>query len=199
MQIIATLLVAASAVLAQQVGSTSGPIVSSGSTAISSPNVNNGNQVQNSIENSGVSGGNTYSGISNSAFNTAFSNSASVNNNNINPTQHSIAGNTGSTVSGQGNIFGSAFGTGAVPPFFAFGKRDAIINNHGPVGYPAGYPHGYPAGYPYGYYPSHGYYPPQVYAPAPVVRYAQPPYTVGIPAAHIEHKAQSASIVQNQN
>ncbi|KAJ1934275.1 hypothetical protein GGF37_006428, partial [Kickxella alabastrina] len=73
--------------------------------------------------------------------------------------------------------------------------RDAIINNHGPVGYPAGYPHGYLAGY----YPSQVYYPPYAYAPAPVVRYTQPPYTVGIPAAHIEHKAQSASIVQNQN
>ncbi|KAJ1901655.1 hypothetical protein LPJ66_000623 [Kickxella alabastrina] len=199
MQIIATLLVAASAVLAQQVGSTSGPIVSSGPAAISSPNLNYGSQIQNSIENSGVSGGNTYSGISNSAFNTAFSNSASVNNNNINPTQHSIAGNTGSTVSGQGNIFGSAFGTGIIPPF-AFGKRDAVINNYGPAGrhayaYPAGYPVGYPASYPHSYYP----YPPQVYTPAPAVRYAQPAYPVGIPAAHIEHKTQSASIVQNQN
>ncbi|KAJ1901654.1 hypothetical protein LPJ66_000622 [Kickxella alabastrina] len=207
MQIIATLLVAASAVLAQQVGSTSGPTVSGGSTAISSPNVNHGKQLQNSISNSGPSGGNTYSGIDGSTFNTAFSNSASVGNNFINPTQTSIKGNTGFTGSGEGNIIASAFGTGIIPPFFGFGKRDAIINNHGPAGYPAGYPHGYPASYPVGYpvgYPAgypHGYYPypPQVYTPAPAVRYAQPAYPVGIPAAHIEHKTQSASIVQNQN
>ncbi|KAJ1934274.1 hypothetical protein GGF37_006427, partial [Kickxella alabastrina] len=97
MQVIATLIIAASAVLAQEIASTSGPTVSSGSTAISSPNVNNGHQIQNSISNSGSSGGNTYSGIQGSVFNTGYSNSASVGNNFINPAQTSIQGNIGST------------------------------------------------------------------------------------------------------
>ncbi|KAI7825046.1 hypothetical protein BX661DRAFT_172239 [Kickxella alabastrina] len=162
--IIATLIIAASAVLAQEIASTSGPTVSSGSTAISSPNVNNGYQIQNSISNSGSSGGNTYSGIQGSVFNTGYSNSASVGNNFINPAQTSIQGNIGSTVSGQGNIFGSAFGTGIIPPFFAgafprdahsnYHKRDLIINGAAPYAHP-GHPahpyYGYP-GYAYGYY-----------------------------------------------
>ncbi|KAJ1893104.1 hypothetical protein LPJ66_005952 [Kickxella alabastrina] len=115
MQIISILLIAASAVLAQQVGSTTGDTVSGGPVAISSPNINNGDQIKNSLVNSGVSGGNTFSGISNSAFNTAFSNQVSEGNNFVNSQKTEIKGNDGTTVSGQSNTVGSSFGPGYIP------------------------------------------------------------------------------------
>ncbi|KAJ2241899.1 hypothetical protein GGI13_007159, partial [Coemansia sp. RSA 455] len=63
MQIFATLVVAATAVLAQQIGSEEGPNVANGPVALSNPNVNNGWQAQNSLINSGTDGGNVFENL----------------------------------------------------------------------------------------------------------------------------------------
>ncbi|KAJ1890210.1 hypothetical protein LPJ81_005981, partial [Coemansia sp. IMI 209127] len=63
MKFIATLLIAATAVLAQQQVSNQGPNVSTGSNAISNPNVNNGFQAQGSFIDGSDSGGNTIDDI----------------------------------------------------------------------------------------------------------------------------------------
>ncbi|KAJ2001434.1 hypothetical protein H4R26_004137 [Coemansia thaxteri] len=141
MQIFATLVVAATAVLAQQIGSEQGPSVSSGEVALSNPNVNNGWQSQNSLINNGQDGGNVFHGLQGNTFNTGFSNSAISDSNFINPSQSHVAGNSGATTNGQGNFIGDFFAGGPA----GFHKRDAVFNNFG-HGY--GYGHG---GYDRGY------------------------------------------------
>ncbi|KAJ2850987.1 hypothetical protein GGI22_005317 [Coemansia erecta] len=63
MKYIAALLVAATAVVAQQQESNQGPNISTGSNAISNPNVNNGFQAQGSFIDGSDSGGNTIDDI----------------------------------------------------------------------------------------------------------------------------------------
>ncbi|KAJ2467138.1 hypothetical protein GGI02_004133 [Coemansia sp. RSA 2322] len=208
MQIFATLVVAATAVLAQQIGSEEGPSVSNGPTALSNPNVNNGWQSQNSLINNGVDGGNVFEGLSGNTFNKALSNSAISDTNFINPSQSHVAGNNGPTTNGEGNMIGDFFGGGAA----GFHRRDAVFNNYG-------YGHGR-GGYAAPAYEHPAYVRPEVYV-RPVVYdrpevYARPvvydrpvayrrPESYGRPAeaygghyaGRVNHNFQDASIVQN--
>ncbi|KAJ2074269.1 hypothetical protein IW146_001407 [Coemansia sp. RSA 922] len=139
MQIFATLVVAATAVLAQQIGSEQGPNVASGDTALSHPNVNNGWQSQNSLVNTGSDGGNVFSGLKDNKFSTSFSNSALSDSNFINPSQHQVSGNSGSTANGEKNHIGDFF-NGPV----GLRRRDvAFNNNYGHGGYDRGYDRSY--------------------------------------------------------
>ncbi|KAJ2417663.1 hypothetical protein GGF41_005363, partial [Coemansia sp. RSA 2531] len=129
MQIFATLVVAATAVLAQQIGSEEGPNVANGPVALSNPNVNNGWQAQNSLINSGTDGGNVFENLSGNTFSKSLSNFAMSDNNFINPSQTKVSGNSGSTTNGEGNMIGDFFG-GPVSGG-ALHRRDVAFNNNG--------------------------------------------------------------------
>ncbi|KAJ2612940.1 hypothetical protein H4S08_002475 [Coemansia sp. RSA 1365] len=195
MQIIATLLVAASAVLAQQVGSDQGPTVASGPSAVSNPNVNNGQQLQNSLVSSGSKGGNLFQDLVGNTFVDSASNVGISDNNFVNPSSTSVSGNTGATTNGQGNNIGDFFAAipGAIP--VGFHKRDAVFNNygHGVVGYA---PHGAPVHV----LPAPVYHHP-VYVPVHNVQASYPAVAarpVGYPVGQVNHNSQNAAIVQNQ-
>ncbi|KAJ2440729.1 hypothetical protein GGF42_007533 [Coemansia sp. RSA 2424] len=141
MQIFATLVVAATAVLAQQIGSEQGAAVSSGETALSHPNVNNGWQAQNSLISTGSDGGNVFSGLHGNKFSTSLSNGAMSDNNFINPSQTQTSGNTGSTANGANNHIGDFFNAPV-----AFRRRDVSFNNVGGYGH-GGYDRGYDRSY----------------------------------------------------
>ncbi|KAJ2770085.1 hypothetical protein IWQ56_002300 [Coemansia nantahalensis] len=216
MQLFATLLVAASAVMAQQIGSDQGTTVSSGPSAISNPNVNNGQQFQNSLVSAGSKGGNVFEGLTGNTFVDSASNMGMSDNNMINPAHTSVQGNSGATANGEGNFIGDMFQGG-------FMRRDAVFNNFGAAGYPHGFVHnGFPvvgAGYAHPGFVHAGYpmavaqpmyarpYPvaaPVAYPVAAPVAHAA--YPVAAPVAHaaypvaghVNHNVQSASIVQNQ-
>ncbi|KAJ1659298.1 hypothetical protein GGF38_004101, partial [Coemansia sp. RSA 25] len=129
MQIFATLVVAATAVLAQQIGSEEGPSVANGPVALSNPNVNNGWQAQNSIVTSGSDGSNLFENLSGNTFSKSISNFAMSDNNFINPSQTKVSGNSGATTNGEGNMIGDFFG-GPVNGG-AMHRRDAVVNNYG--------------------------------------------------------------------
>ncbi|KAJ1954322.1 hypothetical protein GGI12_005814 [Dipsacomyces acuminosporus] len=140
MRSFATLLIAVSIVAAQQVGSSLGSLASTGSTGLSSTNVNNGVQWQNSAASIGSDGGSVLSGITGSSFSKVISNSATTGNNFINPVQVHTQGNSIGDVLNDGFVpfAGVPFGSAAAGiPFARFGKRDATINSIGPqVGVP---------------------------------------------------------------
>lgn len=190
MQVLATLLIAATAVVAQQVGSESGPSISGGPAAVSNPNVNNGWQSQNSLFNKGSDGGNVFDHLWGNSFSKAISNSAVNDNNMINPSTSHIMGNAGDTANGRGNHIGD-FVAG-----HGFRRRDVVFNND--------YDHHH-----------HGHYGPArvVYHPGysrPVV-FVDP---IAVPAHvhhgydhdrygyhhhhHGNHNVQDATIIQNQ-
>ncbi|KAJ2119697.1 hypothetical protein IW147_005661 [Coemansia sp. RSA 720] len=195
--IFATLLVAATAVLAQQIGSEQGPDVASGPSAVSNPNVNNGQQFQNSLLSSGNEGGNVFEGLTGNTFNSLKSNTGISDNNFVNPSQTHVSGNQGSTTNGEGNHIGDFFDAGGFVPFH---KRDAVFNNYG-------HGHGYPTAFVGGYAPqavyAHPAYAPVYAHPAYAPVYSHPAYVparpVAVrPAGHVNHNEQNASIVQNQ-
>ncbi|KAJ2699442.1 hypothetical protein FB645_005323 [Coemansia sp. IMI 203386] len=214
MKFFAAVLVAATTVIAQQIGSEEGPAVSSGPAAVSNPNVNNGWQAQNSLFNSGSDGGNIFENLAGNSFSKSIGNTATNDNNFINPSQTRVAGNTGSTTNGEGNHIGDVFsdaghgGFGGFGGWGAFHKRDAVFNNygygHGRAAYPVAYggyhheaapvyahPVAYAPVHPVAYAPVH----PVAYAPRPVA-YA-PSYGHARPVAN-NYNHQQASIVQNQ-
>ncbi|KAJ1662576.1 hypothetical protein IW140_005284 [Coemansia sp. RSA 1813] len=207
MKFFAALVVAATAVLAQQQEGNQGPNLSEGPSAVSNPNVNNGFQAQGSFFDGSQSGGNQISGQVGSSFNHQASNSAILDSNFINPSKSSVSGNVGDTANGEGNSIGDFFGAGG------FIKRDAVLNNFGGFGGFGGY-----GGHAYG-----AHYAPVAYAPRPVVyeaprpiayaaprpiAYAAPhPVAYAAPIAHpayaapvssYNHNVQQAGIVQNQ-
>ncbi|KAJ2077577.1 hypothetical protein H4R24_005049 [Coemansia sp. RSA 988] len=211
MQIFATLLVAASAVLAQQIGSDQGPNVASGPSAVSNPNVNNGQQLQNSLVSSGSKGGNVFEDLVGNTFIDTTSNVGISDNNFVNPSTTTVSGNSGATTNGEGNHIGD-FVSG-IPGGLGFGfrKRDAVFNNygygHGRPGYPVGYaPHGAPVHVqPAPVYAHPAYVPVQhvpvsypVAAPRPVGYPVAAPRPVGYPVGQFNHNSQNAAIVQNQ-
>ncbi|KAJ1840414.1 hypothetical protein LPJ73_006432, partial [Coemansia sp. RSA 2703] len=154
--IFATLLIAASAVLAQQVGSSSNGKGSSGPSAVSHPNENNGWQAQNSLFSNGNTGGNVFSGLQGNTFDSSVSNIAFNDNNAVNPSQSQTSGNTGSTANGVGNHIGDVIPgapqvVGLAAPFIdnyaGFHKRNVEFNN---------FAHGHGHAYPHEVYPEFG-------------------------------------------
>ncbi|KAJ2723482.1 hypothetical protein GGI07_002606 [Coemansia sp. Benny D115] len=171
MKIFATLILAASAAVAQQVGSSADSRTSTGSSAVSHPNENNGWQAQNTLFNTGNSGGNVFSNLHGNTFNSGVSNTAVTGNNFVNPSQSDVSGNTGPTANGRDNHIGDVlsegqrFIHGAVPVadfYGGFRKRSVVFNNfaHGAEFHHGGYP---VAGYPLQGYPAVGEYPIQGY------------------------------------
>ncbi|KAJ1662572.1 hypothetical protein EV178_005772 [Coemansia sp. RSA 1646] len=115
MKFFVTVLVAATAVLAQQQDSNQGPNLSNGPSAVSNPNINNGEQFQGSFVDGSRSGGNQVGpgGSVDGSFNHQASNSAIMDSNFVNPSQNSLSGNKGDTANGEGNSIGDVFGAGA--------------------------------------------------------------------------------------
>ncbi|KAJ2461311.1 hypothetical protein GGF42_000275 [Coemansia sp. RSA 2424] len=111
---------AASAALAQEVGFSGGSSISSGSNAISNPNVNNGWQADSSLFASGGSGApSTFNNVAGSSFTSVNSNAAFKDNLINNPSATFVKGNDGWTANGNQNSLGpvqNLFG-GAVPVF----------------------------------------------------------------------------------
>ncbi|KAJ2554005.1 hypothetical protein EV175_002739 [Coemansia sp. RSA 1933] len=198
MKFFAALVVATTAVLAQQQEGNQGPNLSEGPSAVSNPNVNNGWQAQGSFFDSSSSGHNDISGEVGNSFNHQASNSAIMDSNFINPSKSSISGNVGDTANGEGNAIGDIFGAGG------FFKRDAVLNNFGGFGGRAygghyGAPVAYAAPHPIAYVAPHpiAYAAPVAYvAPRPVAYAAPRPVAYG--AASYNHNVQDGSIVQNQ-
>ncbi|KAJ1646308.1 hypothetical protein J3B02_006289 [Coemansia erecta] len=98
---------AASAVLAQEIGFSGGPSVSSGTNGISNPNVNNGWQSDSSLFSGGESAGvNTFNNVAGSSFTNVNANSAVKDNIINNPSFAAVKGNNGWTANGDANNLG---------------------------------------------------------------------------------------------
>ncbi|KAJ2780611.1 hypothetical protein H4R18_003367 [Coemansia javaensis] len=126
MQIFATLVIAATAAFAQQIGSDQGPTVASGPSAVDNPNVNNGQQFTNSVVDTSSKGGNVFEGLTGNTFTDSISNFGASDNNVINPQQTHVQGNSGPTANGQDNFLGNFFADGRG----FFHRRDAVFNNN---------------------------------------------------------------------
>ncbi|KAJ2002144.1 hypothetical protein GGI04_002549 [Coemansia thaxteri] len=111
---------AASAALAQEIGFTGAPSISSGTNGVSNPNVNNGWQSDSSLFSSGGSGTpNTFNNVVGSSFTSVNSNTAIKDNILNNPSSTLVRGNDGWTANGNSNALGPAqnFFGGAIPVF----------------------------------------------------------------------------------
>ncbi|KAJ2852779.1 hypothetical protein GGI22_005145, partial [Coemansia erecta] len=133
MKFFITAIIAAAAVLAQQQDQNQGPNLSDGPSAVSNPNINNGDQFQGSFVDGSTSGRNQISGAVDGSFNHQASNSDIQDSNFVNPSQNSLSGNKGNTANGEGNSIGDIFGVGGFfrrqspPPIDAMGQVNAEI------------------------------------------------------------------------
>ncbi|KAJ2761753.1 hypothetical protein IWQ56_005189 [Coemansia nantahalensis] len=190
MQVFAILAAAAAVTVAQQISSDGGFTGSQGSAAISNPNINNGQQFQNSLVDTSDKGGNFFHDLAGNTFTSSLSNMGLMDNNMINPSRTGVMGNTGATANGADNHIGDVVGAG-------FWRRDAVFNNFG--AYPGWGHHSvgavawnYPA-VPVMAAPVYGY------PVAQPVRVAAPVAHAAFPVAgHVNHNVQDASIIQNQ-
>ncbi|KAJ1745678.1 hypothetical protein LPJ58_006032 [Coemansia sp. RSA 1591] len=188
MKFFATIALAATAAVAQQIGSNGGPSVSDGEAAVSHPNINNGLQLQNSLADSSDKGGNFFHNLEGNTFTDALSNTGISDNNMVNPSNNHVSGNSGATTNGEGNQIGDIVhglaGFGGFGGQFrrrAIHRRDAVVNN---FDHSAAWGH-----------PAQG-----VPVFAPVVGFpARPHPGFAGPGAHVNHNVQDAAIVQNQN
>ncbi|KAJ2803535.1 hypothetical protein H4R20_002856 [Coemansia guatemalensis] len=176
MKFFATLALAVTAVVAQQIGSDGGPTVADGPSAVSNPNINNGQQAQNSLVDGSDKGGNVFQGLSGNTFTDSTTNFGLSDSNFINPSKTSVSGNSGATTNGAGNQIGDIL-SGATG-FGPFRKRDAVFNNYD-----------HPA---WGYQPAFPIYAPVYGFPV----YPHPGFAA--PVASVNHNGQNAAIVQNQ-
>ncbi|PIA14137.1 hypothetical protein COEREDRAFT_82963 [Coemansia reversa NRRL 1564] len=179
MKIFATLAIAASVAIAQQVGSDQAGTFADGPSAVSHPNVNNGQQAQNSLLTGGSKGGNVFSGLNGNTFADSASNVGISDNNMVNPSQNVVSGNTGPSTNGEGNQIGDII---AAVRRRALSRRDAVFNNNAPHSPAWGRPTTVP-----------------VFAPVaglPVYPHNGAP----VPGAHVNHNhnSQDATIIQNQ-
>ncbi|KAJ2803906.1 hypothetical protein H4R20_002709 [Coemansia guatemalensis] len=131
MRTFATVILASSAVLAQEVGFSDGPSVASGSNAISNPNVNNGWQSDSSLFAGAGQGGasDVFNNVVGSSFTNVNSNSAIKDNLVNNPSAAFVKGNDGWTANGDANALGpvqSSFGAGV----FRRGGDVVFADNH---------------------------------------------------------------------
>ncbi|KAJ1989893.1 hypothetical protein GGI25_000001 [Coemansia spiralis] len=134
MKLFATLILAATAVLAQVQEGNQGPNLSEGPAAVSNPNINNGEQLQGSFADSSSSGQNVIDGRVGNSFNHKAANEAILDSNFVNPSKSSISGNVGDTANGADNMIGDIFhGADGFVPFGAFRRRDAVFNNFGEI------------------------------------------------------------------
>ncbi|KAJ1667597.1 hypothetical protein IW140_002176 [Coemansia sp. RSA 1813] len=174
MKFFATLLIAATAVLAQQQEGNQGPNAATGPNAVSNPNVNSGFQAQGSFFDGSKSGGNVIDGQVGESFNHGASNSGIQDSNFVNPSKNSVSGNHGDTANGADNQIGDFvqdLGFGG-----AFRRRDTFFNNHeGGFARP-----GFGAAIPVG---------------APLVA---EPFVGARPVGRVNDNRQGAAIVQNQ-
>ncbi|KAJ1725491.1 hypothetical protein LPJ53_000306 [Coemansia erecta] len=122
---------AATAVLGQEIGFSGGASVSSGSSAVSNPNVNNGWQSDSSLFSSGESGGvNTFNNVAGSSFTNVNANAAFKDNILNNPSITGVKGNDGWTANGDANNLGpvqNLFGGAGV---FRRGGDVLFADNH---------------------------------------------------------------------
>ncbi|KAJ2146231.1 hypothetical protein IW136_000666 [Coemansia sp. RSA 678] len=223
MKFFATIALAATVAVAQQIGSSGGPSVSDGEAAVSHPNINNGLQLQNSLADSSDKGGNFFHGLEGNTFTDALSNTGISDNNMVNPSNDHVSGNSGPTTNGHGNQIGDI--VHGLAGFGGFGgqfrRRDVEFNNFGaPVGFAVpgqGAPilgdgvhavvafddrmfrrdavvNNFDHSAAWGH-PVQG-----VPVFAPVVGFpARPHPGFAGPGAHVNHNVQDAAIVQNQN
>ncbi|KAJ2500618.1 hypothetical protein GGH96_002563 [Coemansia sp. RSA 1972] len=185
MKFFATIALAATAVVAQQIGSSGGPSVSDGEAAVSNPNINNGLQLQNSLADSSDKGGNFFHGLEGNTFTDALSNTGISDNNMINPSTNSVSGNSGATTNGHANQIGDIVhglaGFGGQFRRSTIRRRDAVVNN---------FDHSAAWGHPVQGVPVF----------APVVGFPVRPHPgFAGPGEHVNHNVQNAAIVQNQN
>ncbi|KAJ1746005.1 hypothetical protein LPJ58_005867, partial [Coemansia sp. RSA 1591] len=223
----ATIALAATAAVAQQIGSNGGPSVSDGEAAVSHPNINNGLQLQNSLADSSDKGGNFFHNLQGNTFTDALSNTGISDNNMVNPSNNHVSGNSGATTNGEGNQIGDI--VHGLAGFGGFGgqfrRRDLVFNNGGaPVGFAnpnpgvvvfASPPDTFsadilPFGVPvrkrdavvnnFDHSAAWGHPAQGVPVFAPVVGFpARPHPGFAGPGAHVNHNVQDAAIVQNQN
>ncbi|KAJ2657987.1 hypothetical protein IWW48_004245 [Coemansia sp. RSA 1200] len=125
MKFFVTILVAATAVLAQQQEGNQGPNLSNGPSAVDNANINSGWQAQGSFFDGSKSGENQISGHVDGSFNHQASNSAIQDSNFVNPSESTLTGNTGDSANGHGNNIGDFIAGGG------FIRRDAVLNNFG--------------------------------------------------------------------
>ncbi|KAJ2379644.1 hypothetical protein GGI05_006569, partial [Coemansia sp. RSA 2603] len=122
---------AATAVIGQEIGFSGGSSISSGSSAVSNPNVNNGWQSDSSLFNSGESGGvNTFNNVAGSSFTNVNANAAFKDNILNNPSITGVKGNDGWTANGDANNLGpvqNLFGGAGV---FRRGGDVLFADNH---------------------------------------------------------------------
>ncbi|KAJ2269986.1 hypothetical protein EV176_004432 [Coemansia sp. RSA 451] len=217
MKFFATIALAATAAVAQQIGSNGGPSVSDGEAAVSHPNINNGLQLQNSLADSSDKGGNFFHNLQGNTFTDALSNTGISDNNMVNPSNNHVSGNSGATTNGEGNQIGDI--VHGLAGFGGFGgqfrRRNVEFNNGGPpVGFDYSPFRDYSLESPFGVpvrkrdavvnnfdhsaawgHPAQG-----VPVFAPVVGFpARPHPGFAGPGAHVNHNVQDAAIVQNQN
>ncbi|KAJ2780607.1 hypothetical protein H4R18_003363 [Coemansia javaensis] len=118
MKLFAAIVLLASAVAAQEIGAEGGDLVAAGPAAVNDENVNKGTQTSNSLIDASTSGNNKLSGLTGNSFQESKSNSASSDNNIINPTSNGVSGNRGNTANGANNrLTGNR-------------RRDVIINHN---------------------------------------------------------------------
>ncbi|ORX66222.1 hypothetical protein DL89DRAFT_270396 [Linderina pennispora] len=109
----------------QQVGSAQGDAIDTGANAISSPNINEGTQVEDSIIDNSSDAGSTSAGNFGTSVTKVNSNSVNKGNIVVNPSTTTTSGNTGTTVDGFGNQVGDDFG---ILPFISdfLAKRSVV-------------------------------------------------------------------------
>ncbi|KAJ2495701.1 hypothetical protein GGI11_008351 [Coemansia sp. RSA 2049] len=125
MKFFVTILVAATAVLAQQQEGNQGPNLSNGPSAVDNANINSGWQAQGSFFDGSKSGENLITGHVDGSFNHQASNSAIQDSNFVNPSESTLTGNTGDSANGHANNIGDFIAGGG------FIRRDAVLNNFG--------------------------------------------------------------------
>ncbi|KAJ2724710.1 hypothetical protein GGI07_001763 [Coemansia sp. Benny D115] len=114
------------AVIGQEIGFSGGSSISSGTNAVSNPNVNNGWQSDSSLFSSGEGAGvNTFNNVAGSSFTNVNANAAFKDNILNNPSITSVKGNSGWTANGDANELG--------PVQNLFGAASPVFRRHGDV------------------------------------------------------------------
>ncbi|KAJ2868742.1 hypothetical protein FB639_004826, partial [Coemansia asiatica] len=132
----------------QEMFNSSGASVSGGSSAVSNPNINNGEQIDSSLIVGGqaagagleaqapedaAAGGNVFANVMGTSFTEVNSNSANKDNIVVNAHLTTINGDEGETINGQANNIGDSQRVAALVRRDILRKRDVVFNNGGAV------------------------------------------------------------------